>query len=260
MRGLSAWFAARCRNARAWLIDRDPIGVVQYGDVSNFANEEKRSLLGALERNLPMQGFEFGLAARLRAMATPGMETAFKHVLSSPSRDPERQQFVGLLLQPLIDGACMPGLSESLLGVVRDSTWRSSVRLRALEAYCQGSHGGGKLRELRELFDDFRRGNVADPDDELLGIVLEQLYPLELPPPSCGNCSLPDPRPRTVGADTRGSGERSSWSFLPIPISGHISTTSAAYPMTSTRIWITVASAVPTLDFSLALSLFTATQ
>ena len=182
MRGLSAWFAARCRSARAWLIDRDPIGVVQYGDVSNFADGEKRSLLDALERDLPMQGSEFGFAARLRTMATPGMETAFKDVLSSPSRDPERQQFVGLLLQPLIDGAAMPGLSESLLGVVRDSTWRSSVRLWALEAYCQGTHGGGKLRELKELFDDIRTGNVADPDDELLGTVLEQLYPLAVPP------------------------------------------------------------------------------
>ncbi len=180
MTGLSAWFATRCRNARAWLIDRDPIGVVQYGDVGGFADGEKQRLLGALERDLPMQGAEFGFTARLRAMAAPGMETAFKHVLSSPSRDPERQQFVGLLLQPLIDGAAMPGLSESLLGVVRDSTWRSSVRLWALEAYCQGSHGGGKLRELRELFDDIRRGNVADPDDELLGTVLEQLYPLEI--------------------------------------------------------------------------------
>lgn len=182
MRGLSAWFAARCRSARAWLIDRDPIGVVQYGDVSGFADGEKRSLLGALERDLPMQDSEFGFAARLRALATPGMETAFKDVLSSPSRDPERQQFVGLLLQPLIDGAAMPGLSESLLGVVRDSTWRSSLRLWTLEAYCQGSHGGGKLRELKELFDDIRRGNVADPDDELLGTVLEQLYPLAMPP------------------------------------------------------------------------------
>ena len=182
MRGLSAWFAARCRSARAWLIDRDPIGVVQYGDVSGFADGEKRSLLGALERDLPMQDSEFGFAARLRALATPGMEIAFKDFLSSPSRDPERQQFVGLLLQPLIDGAAMPGLSESLLGVVRDSTWRSSVRLWALEAYCQGSHGEGELRELKELFDDIRRGNVADPDDELLGTVLEQLYPLEMSP------------------------------------------------------------------------------
>ena len=180
MRGLSAWFAGRCRSARAWLIDRDPTGVIQYGDVSGFADGEKRSLLGALERELPMQDSEFGFAARLRVLATPGMETAFEDVLSSPSRDPEHQQFVGLLLRPLDDGAAMPGLSESLLGVVRDSTWRSSVRLGALDAYCHGS--GGKLRAQRELFDDIRRGDVTDPDDELLGTLLEQLYPLEMSP------------------------------------------------------------------------------
>ena len=182
MRGLSAWFAARCRSARPLLIDRDPIGVVQYGDVSGFADGEKRSLLGALERDLPMQDAEFGFAARLRALATPTMEIAFKDVLSCPSRDPERQQFVGLLLQPLTAGAALPGLSESLLGVVRDATWRSSVRLWALEAYCQGSHGGGRLCELKQLFDDVRRGHAADPDDELLGTLLVELYPLALSP------------------------------------------------------------------------------
>ena len=42
MRGLSAWFAARCRSARAWLIDRDPIGVVHYGDVSPPAAAARR--------------------------------------------------------------------------------------------------------------------------------------------------------------------------------------------------------------------------
>ena len=182
MRGVSAWFAARCRSARPLLIDRDPIGVVQYGDVSRFEDAEKRSLLSALERDLPMQDSEFGFAARLRSLATPGLETAFKDVLSSPARDPERQRFVGRLLQPLIDGAALPGLSESLLGVVRDSTWRSSVRLWALDAYCRGNHGGDKLRELKNLFDDTRRGKVADPDNELLGTLLEQLYPLEMSP------------------------------------------------------------------------------
>lgn len=181
MRGLSAWFAARCRSARAWLIDRDPIGVVQYGDVSGFADGEKRSLLGALERDLAVQDSEFGFAARLRTLATPSMETAFKDVLSSSSREPERQRFASLLLQTLTDGAAMPGLSESLMRIVRDSTWRSSVRLGALDAYCHGS-GGGKLRAQKDLFDDIRRGNVTDPDDELLGTLLEQLYPREQSP------------------------------------------------------------------------------
>ena len=182
MRGLSAWFAAWCPSARACLIDRDPIGVVQYGDVSGFADVEKRSLLRALERDLPMHDSEFGFAARLPPLATPGMETAFKELLSSPRRDSARQQFVGLLLQPPMDGAAMPGLSESFLAVVRDSTWWLSVRLRALEAYCHGSHSRNKLRELKELFDDIGTGSVEDPDDELLGTLLEQLYPQEMSP------------------------------------------------------------------------------
>ena len=48
MRGLSAWFAARCRSARARLIDRDPIGVVQYGDVSPPAAAARRDSCSTL--------------------------------------------------------------------------------------------------------------------------------------------------------------------------------------------------------------------
>ncbi|MDE2658700.1 MAG: hypothetical protein OXI45_00630 [Acidobacteriota bacterium] len=200
MRGLSAWFAARCPSARARLIDCDPIGVVQYGDVSGFAHGHKRSLLGALERDLPIQGSEFGFVARLRALATPGMETAFEELLSSPWRDPERQRFVDLLLQLFGDGVAMPGLSESLLGAARDSTWRSSVRLRALDAYCHGSDNGDKLRGLKELFDGIRKGKVADPDNDLLATLLEQLYPLEMSPAELWElfCSRP-PAPDSSG-------------------------------------------------------------
>ena len=182
MRGLSAWFAARCHRARSWLIDRDPIGVVQYGDVGGFTDGEKRSLLGALERDLPMRAAEFGFAARLRALATPGMETALKDVLSGPSRDPERQRFVGPLLQALIDGAALPGLSESLLRVARDPTWRSSVRVNALKAYGRSLYDHDRSYSLRTLLTDIRRGKVDDPDDDLLGTLLEQLYPSELAP------------------------------------------------------------------------------
>ena len=182
MRGLSAWFAARCRAARPLLIDRDPIGVIQYGDVGGFTDGEKRSLLGALERDLPMRDSEFGFAARLRALATPGMETAFKDVLSSPNRDRERQQFVGLLLQALIDGAPLPGLSESLLRVARDRTWRSTVRMNAVEAYGRSHRHDDRRNRLRALLEDIRQDKLDDPDDDLLGTLLAQLYPGELAP------------------------------------------------------------------------------
>ena len=49
LRGLSAWLAAQCKNARADLIERDPTGVGLYGDSRGFSLDEKRALLRALK-------------------------------------------------------------------------------------------------------------------------------------------------------------------------------------------------------------------
>ena len=45
LRGLAAWLAALCKDARRDLIERDPIGVVLYGDVHDFTTDEKHTLL-----------------------------------------------------------------------------------------------------------------------------------------------------------------------------------------------------------------------
>ena len=50
LRGLSAWLAALCEDARLELIRRDPIGVVSYGDVQGFSPGEKQNLLEELGR------------------------------------------------------------------------------------------------------------------------------------------------------------------------------------------------------------------
>lgn len=182
MRGLSAWLAAQCPAVRPHLIDRDPIGVGQYGDVRGFTHQEKRTLLESLGRDLPRRNLEFGVAASFRTLATPDMEAVFRDVLSSRSRDTEQQLFIGFVLQVLMESASLPGLSESLLRVVRCAKWWPSVRKWALDAYCLSYHGQDKPDVLRALLKDTRRGDVADPDDDLLGTLLEQLYPQELSP------------------------------------------------------------------------------
>ena len=48
LRGLAAWLAALCKEARRDLIERDPIGVVLYGDVHDFTTDEKHTLLSRL--------------------------------------------------------------------------------------------------------------------------------------------------------------------------------------------------------------------
>ncbi|MYA23458.1 MAG: hypothetical protein F4Z30_12040, partial [Gemmatimonadetes bacterium] len=50
VRGLSAWLAAHCKDARADLIERDPIGVGLYGDIREFSTDEKHALLESLNR------------------------------------------------------------------------------------------------------------------------------------------------------------------------------------------------------------------
>ncbi len=180
MRGLSAWFAAQCPAARPYLIDRDSIGVGQYGDVRGFTYHEKRTLLEALGRDVPRRDLGWGVAAGFRSLSTPDMESSFQEVLSNRRRDREQQEFVGFVLRILIDSAALPGLSDTLLRIVRDATWRSSVRVWALDAFHDKSREQDKPDVLKALLADIREGNIADPDDELRGTLLGFLYPSEL--------------------------------------------------------------------------------
>ena len=50
LRGLHAWLAVHCPQERALLIDRDPLGVVLYGDARHFETREKHQILAALAR------------------------------------------------------------------------------------------------------------------------------------------------------------------------------------------------------------------
>ena len=180
MRGLSAWFAAQCPAARLDLIDRDPIGVGQYGDIHKFTLHEKQALLQAMGRDVPGHDLEFGVAAGFRALATPDLEPAFERVLTSPRRDKEYQEFICLVLDILMESASTPGLSETLLGVVRDEAWWSGVRRWALDAFFNNCPVGDKSERLGALLADIREGNVSDPDDDLLGTLLDRLYPQDL--------------------------------------------------------------------------------
>ena len=50
LRGVSAWLAAQSGAARREFVERDPIGVAVYGDVSRFSTREKSALLKSLAR------------------------------------------------------------------------------------------------------------------------------------------------------------------------------------------------------------------
>ena len=177
MRGLSAWLAAHCKNARADLIERDPIGVGLYGDIHRFSLDEKHTLLKALNREVSRLDSEFSTATAFGPLATSDMEPEFRKVLNDSSREKEHQLFADFVLNILCHGSRLPNLAEILLGIVRDDTWWSRLNISALNAFIHNcSKGVEKTRKLKTLLADVQVANVSDPDNELLGILLIQLY------------------------------------------------------------------------------------
>ena len=182
MRGLSAWLAAQCSNARADLIDRDPIGVGLYGDIVEFSHDEKRTLLEALSREGSRIGSVFPTAAAFGALATPDMESVLEELLTSSSRSGDHQLLTEFVLLVMGQGEALPGLSRILLEIVRDDTWWPRINVPALDAFIHLHNSQDKTGELKELLADIQSGSVSDPTDELLGTLLTRLYPQELPP------------------------------------------------------------------------------
>ncbi len=183
MRGLSAWLAAHCKDARADLIERDPIGVGLYGDIGGFSTGEKRALLASLNREASRLDSVWRTAAAFSALATPDMEPVLKEILTDSSREKEHQLVADFVLRVLTEGGPLPNLSEILLGIVCDDTRWPRVSYAALDAFihnCPDSED--KTSKLKALLADIQKGSVSDPDNELLGTLLTQLYPQELPP------------------------------------------------------------------------------
>ena len=181
LRGLSAWLAAHCKRARSELIERDPVGLGLYGDIRGFSPEEKQALLNALNREVSRLG-SIQLASAFGPLATPDMEPALRNVLDNASRDNEHQTFVSFVLRFLREGSPMRGLCGLLLDVVRDVTRWPGINELALNAFIHCENETTVSYELKMLLKDIQDGIVADPDHELLGILLWNLYPQELPP------------------------------------------------------------------------------
>lgn len=182
LRGLNAWLAVHYLPSRGVLIDADPLGVVLYGDVKGFSSTNKRQLLDRLHglaKHYPgFRGQDWG-ARPFGALSTPDMEPAFREILTSPSRDDAQQALVDCVLDALEYGHPQPALADALLTAARQNDRWLGVRRWALRAYIRLSLPD--FAPLIQLLEDIRDAQVEDRDDELLGHLLETLYPAHLP-------------------------------------------------------------------------------
>ena len=183
LRGLSAWIAALSRSARHEFIERDPIGVGLYGDIGEFSLQEKSDLFVSLDRAASQLRLAFRATAAFAPLATSAMQPAIEEILRDAGRGPERQSFVGFVLSVLLHGAKLPGLAEGLLTLVRDDTWSSSLNALALRAFLHHcADGAEKTDRLKTLLADVHAGIIPDPDEELRGFLLGELFPRNVAP------------------------------------------------------------------------------
>ena len=180
LRGLSAWLATHSPQSRREIIERDPLGTILYGDVWGFSIDEKRQILRHVAETVKKKpSFKRIIAydPRLKGLATPDMRKDFQKALTDPARDDVQQSFVMFLLETLQHGLSIPELADALIKIIRDDNWKYEVKCHALYAYIQQQKNTTeKTNELETLLENLNTGSVSDPQDELLGTVLEELY------------------------------------------------------------------------------------
>ena len=181
LRGLSAWLAARCVRERRAVIDRDPLGVVLYGDVKAFVKQDKIRLLEGLHKEVekyPWFRSSNWTSSPFGALATPDMEREFEKILMAPDRDESHQALTHCVLDAMVHGDRLLSLDDILISIIRDETWWPSVRRAALEVIDRGiATNPGFASRMKSILEEISRGEISDPNDGLAGILLGALYP-----------------------------------------------------------------------------------
>ncbi|WP_423930231.1 hypothetical protein [Candidatus Palauibacter sp.] len=216
LRGLSAWLAALNADARTILIRADPIAVAFGGDAKDFTVGERRELFTQLE-NSPSLPREWPSAVALGALAGSRDRSPLWELISSPVRKDARQMLVARLLAGFTRrlGATTVGRGptptadddlerRALLRIVYDDTWYDYVRCRAIEALGRlFADRPDRCSALCGILSDIEAGRLPDEDNELLGTLLDHMYPRDIPPTEIWDRLAT--RPRLPGATSYSS-------------------------------------------------------
>ena len=179
LRGLSAWLAAHCLTARRELIERDPQGVVAYGDAGVFTRDEKRRLLKCLCPVDPSLD-----ASLYTSLVAPDMAPILLDLLGDPTQESEHRNLVFFLLCVLANAPPLPELCDALLdlAVSEDRPPRSGQW--AAICLAQGARERPERfgNAVRSLLSCLREGRIRDERRSTLGHLLQCLYPTFIGP------------------------------------------------------------------------------
>ena len=194
LRGLSAWIATLCRPARAKLIELDPAGVGQYGDIADYSPSEKRELLEFLRRDFASLYSIWSGRGAFLPLASSDMQAHIAALLTDEHPDLAGARVAEFVLSLISEKPRLAQLDELLLVVAADERWSGYARQMALSAYIRNCpDSASKSQCLNGLLQRVSRSEISDPGDELRGTLLECLYPDSVGPEQIWDHLVPGP-------------------------------------------------------------------
>ena len=180
-RNFVSWLAVHNRRSRKRLSELNPSGLIYQGDAHIYSVDEKQDILRQLRREADWNPWCLRSISRtsgIGKIVSPDLEGTFRNILSSSERDQGHHSYVMMLMDILADGKPLRALSPILRDIIYDSTWKPGVRCGALDVLV-AYHNTGHLNSdvLLTILADVTAGEIDDPVDELLGILLKALYP-----------------------------------------------------------------------------------
>ena len=177
LRGVYAWLTALSAEHRSLLMQRDSLGIVLYGDVSQFSLCERQELLDNLKdasKFMASPYSEIGNSENaFSGFCTKDNAEKLTGILRSKDRSKEHQWLTVCVLKAIMHGDDIQ-CADPLLDLVRDNSWYADLRENALETLISKNT---ESNILMQLLQDIQVGTVDDGDGRLVGILLDELYP-----------------------------------------------------------------------------------
>ena len=185
LRGLAAWLASLCPEARPALARADPIGLLSYGDATAISTTDRSGLIRGLEERSGQLAGDPWSSVVLESLVQRNVLPLLADLIPDRDRGRVRQVIVELLLRGIRRTATLrtdPLSIRDLIRVVRDATWWPRVRCTALNAALQMATTTADMKCMEELLYDIKKGIVEDSDNELRVRLLITLYPSRISP------------------------------------------------------------------------------
>ena len=183
LRGVFAWLVALSSSQHRKKLIQDPLGVVLYGDVSQFTSGEVQVLLEHLKSRFAESVKDFidmrGMESAFAGLCAPNATEHLLAVLRSSDRSKPHQMLAFCVLEAMRYGDGIENI-EQLLDIFmdKDGDWNQLVRTSALKSLMDKR----EPEQLLEMLDDIKMDKVNDNQDDLAGLLLDKLYPDMIPP------------------------------------------------------------------------------